>query len=182
VARLSAAQCALVIALGLAAAHSPPKVTNVQLSLERRRRGSPIRFSIAQIKVILLGVGFNNGTGLKRGREASFDPTDPASQSHSGRRNLLSRSPPTSESPAPSASSPSSRSSCGQPGASRGRAIRRRRFHDAVLIVFAGVATVTMGDPFHEDAVLALTWMYSGIILGFYDAEFGSRSRSSTLA
>ena len=180
----------LIVALGLAAAaFAFPKVYE---TFSYRWSAVDVRFaqyssSIAQIKAHpLRGVGFNNGTGLKREYVvASFDPTDPASQSHSEPTHNLYLA---------------LAADIGIPGAlcfvaffavvvrAAWRLARASRdpsaafFANAVLVVFAGVATVTMGDPFHEDAVLALTWMYSGIILGFYDAEFGPRSRSSTLA
>ncbi len=173
----------VILALALVgAAAVAPKVSEM---FHYRKNSYTVRFaqyesSYAQIKAHpLLGLGINNGTGLKREYvRTSYNEVDPNTQSYAEPTHNLYLA---------------LAADIGIPGAilffaffgivirtawrlsATSRDPTTAFFASAVLIVFVGVATSAMGDPFHEDATLALAWMYSGVILGLSDAERASR-------
>jgi len=172
-----------ILALALVGAVAvAPKVSEM---FRYRTTSYTVRFAqykstLAQIKAHpLLGVGINNGPGLKRSYvNTSYNQVDPDTQSYTEPTHNLYLA---------------LSADIGIPGAlfffsffavvirrawwlsARSRDPAVAYFASAVFVVLAGVATSAMADPFHEDNTLMLVWMYSGVILGLYDAERASR-------
>ena len=165
---------AVVLAAG---AYAAPKVEEM---FKYRKTSYTVRLSqfessLKQIEAHpLLGVGLNNGTGLKRDFvDASYNQADPLTQSYSEPTHNLYLA---------------LTADIGLVGAlcfftffglaawaayqvGRSRADPEFAFvGNVILVVFAGIAVTAMGDPLHEDAVVTLLWIYAGIAFALRDS------------
>jgi hypothetical protein len=171
----------------LAGAYVAPKV---QEMFQYRKSSYTVRLrqyesALRQIEAHpLLGVGLNNGTGVKPDYvDVSYNAADPDTQSHSEPTHNLYLGLSADIGLIGSfcffmffglASRAAFR-------VGKSRADPERAFvGNVIVVVYAGVAMTAMGDPLHEDAVVTLLWMYAGIAFALRDSVRAPAATAAT--